>query len=174
MRQHFGGPILVALLAGTFFAGSAVTAVAAHPEEGGEPGPGMERMDVNKDGKIDRADFVARHKEMFARMDQNGDGTVTLDEMRAAHEKMREERRRRMEERMFGRLDANGDGKLNEEELVARGEKAFAELDENGDGVISRKELRHRMMDRMRERRHHGMQPGGHGDGGGEDEGGEH
>ena len=173
MRQQFGRLTLAVLLAGTFLAGSAFAAMAGHPGEGDKPGPGMERMDANKDGKIDREDFVARHKEMFARMDQNGDGTVTPEEMRAAHEKMREEHRRRMEEQMFTRLDANGDGILSQDELVARGEKAFAELDGNGDGVIGKDEMRHHMMERMRPRRHHGMHPGGDGDDGGEDEGGE-
>ncbi|RMD89249.1 MAG: EF-hand domain-containing protein [Alphaproteobacteria bacterium] len=173
MRQHIKRPPIALLLAASALALSAGVAVAAHPEDDGGKHPGMERMDANKDGKIDRGDFIARHKEMFSRLDLDGNGTVTPKEMHAAHEKMRAEREKRREAEMFSRLDSDGDGKISESELVARGEKAFADLDDDGDGVLSREELRHGMMDRMMQRRHMRMRHRGfHDDGGPEDDGG--
>jgi hypothetical protein len=44
---------------------------------------------------------------MFALMDADGDGTVSLDEFKAAHE------------RIFKAMDANKDGKLTPEEMLA-------------------------------------------------------
>jgi Ca2+-binding EF-hand superfamily protein len=44
---------------------------------------------------------------IFALMDADGDGTVSLDEFKAAHE------------RIFKAMDANKDGKLTPEEMLA-------------------------------------------------------
>jgi hypothetical protein len=44
---------------------------------------------------------------MFALMDADGDGTISLDEFKAAHE------------RIFKAMDANKDGKLTPEEMLA-------------------------------------------------------
>jgi hypothetical protein len=80
------------------------------------------RMDVNKDGKVDKADREAamaarggegggdgKRKERRGpmRADADGDGAVTLAEMRAAAG------------RMFERVDADKDGKLTAAEREA-------------------------------------------------------
>lgn len=79
------------------------------------------RLDVNKDGKVDKADReaakaareaarAARGREGRSRLmraDADGDGAITLTEMRAAAG------------RMFDRADADKDGKLTEAERQA-------------------------------------------------------
>ena len=51
------------------------------------------KMDTNKDGSIDLAEFSEPQKAeiegRFKKMDENGDGKVTKEEMKAGAEKMR-------------------------------------------------------------------------------------
>jgi uncharacterized low-complexity protein len=57
-----------------------------------EGGCGMAVMDTDKDGRISRAEFAARHHgdtSMFAKIDSNGDGFISQSEMDAHHAAMK-------------------------------------------------------------------------------------
>ena len=61
--------------------GIAGTAIAAS-----EPAPGMDPLG---DKTITKAEFLAKHSEMFDKMDANKDGKLSKEERQAAHQKMR-------------------------------------------------------------------------------------
>ncbi|MBU0724998.1 MAG: hypothetical protein KJ904_17240 [Alphaproteobacteria bacterium] len=44
----------------------------------------FDRLDANKDGKIDAGERQAHQDAMFKRLDKNGDGSITADELRAS------------------------------------------------------------------------------------------
>lgn len=44
-------------------------------------------FDTDKDGKVSRAEFLARQSEAFSKADGNSDGFVTKEELAAQHEK---------------------------------------------------------------------------------------
>ncbi|MEO5938492.1 MAG: hypothetical protein ABIQ43_05725 [Sphingomonas sp.] len=93
----------------------------------------FDRMDANKDGKLDSTEMMRRQPvmapgaippppppadgaappppapggRMMARLDTNGDGTIDRNEFRA------------QAERRFGRIDANKDGKIDPAERQA-------------------------------------------------------
>ncbi|USQ94334.1 EF-hand domain-containing protein [Caulobacter sp. RL271] len=80
-----------------------VAAGAAFAQEAPPPGPPRQmpnpedifkRWDTNSDGAVDKAEWDAtgRPADRFAMLDANKDGKVTLDEMKAAFEKMRQRR----------------------------------------------------------------------------------
>lgn len=45
----------------------------------------FDRMDVDHDGKVTKAEFQAAGEKMFQRMDKNSDGIIEKDEMSAPH-----------------------------------------------------------------------------------------
>ena len=47
------------------------------------------KLDVNHDGKLDKADRAAREGEHFDKMDTNHDGQISRDEFTAAHDAMK-------------------------------------------------------------------------------------
>nr|WP_295105337.1 EF-hand domain-containing protein [uncultured Caulobacter sp.] len=89
--------LIVALGAlSTFVAGAAMA------QEGPPPGPRQmpapedvfKRWDSNSDGVVDKAEWTGagRPEDRFAMIDADKDGKITLDEMKAAFEKMRQRR----------------------------------------------------------------------------------
>lgn len=87
-----------------------LAAGAALAQEGQPPGPppGMarqmpapedifKRWDANGDGAVDKAEWTSagRPEDRFAMIDSDKDGKITLDEMKAAFEKMRQRRMQR-------------------------------------------------------------------------------
>jgi hypothetical protein len=67
----------------------------------------FDRMDRNRDGRIQQAEFLAARKRNFDRLDVNGDGVLSFAEYAASGI------------RRFSELDANGDGTLNRAEFAA-------------------------------------------------------
>jgi Ca2+-binding EF-hand superfamily protein len=49
----------------------------------------FDQFDVNKDGKIDRAEFVDGPTPVFDKADSNGDGVLSADELKAARETLK-------------------------------------------------------------------------------------
>lgn len=87
---------------------SAATPPAPAAQQGGPRGPGdkphhgrhhgqmdaqkmvdhhIASLDTDKDGKVSRAEFLARQSEAFSKADSNSDGFVTKEELAAQHEK---------------------------------------------------------------------------------------
>jgi Ca2+-binding EF-hand superfamily protein len=106
-------------------------------------GPGQPRegawkpYDVNGDGKVTRAEFLAVRELCFVRYDGNGDGILTPAEIR-----------RRLPGRpaeglgaAVARMDRDRDGEISREEYEWESSRLFQLLDTNGDGVIAGMEL---------------------------------
>jgi len=103
MNKTLGGVAAIAIL--TVFSGVAVAQTAA-PQR-----PARAAMAQ----PVSQADFVARRVERLRAADANHDGTVTAEEMRAAGQAKRAERRAAL----FDRLDANKDGSISRAEFDA-------------------------------------------------------
>lgn len=111
----------------------------------------MRRFDVDKDGKVTRAEFDERIKEMFARADLNSDGNITdadLPPMMRDREVLSGKghvgRRGRHGGRMLRFIrgaDANGDNMISTEEAMAAAGKRFARYDRNKDGTVDKADL---------------------------------
>jgi len=106
----------------------------------------FDRMDVNKDGKLDRADREAMHarmaSEMFDRTDANHDGMISRDEWNAGAAKMTQMHgqgmRGRPTMRHMGMMaDADGDRAISRDEFQKRALEHFDRVDANHDGTIS-------------------------------------
>ncbi len=52
---------------------------------GRDPSRAFDRMDLNHDGYLDKAEITAALTKRFHRMDRNGDGVLTAEERMAAH-----------------------------------------------------------------------------------------
>lgn len=88
--------------------------------------------DLNKDGKIDRAEYQRRMVEVFYFADKNKDGVVTIEEIAAIET---------VDEVAFKKADKNGDGKLTLNEFVTYRVIQFDEADANHDGVLTLEEV---------------------------------
>lgn len=88
--------------------------------------------DINKDGKIDRAEYQRRMVEVFYFADKNKDGMVTIEELTVIET---------VDEAAFKKADKNGDGKLTLNEFVAYRVIQFDEADTNHDGVLTVEEV---------------------------------
>lgn len=107
----------------------------------------FDRMDVNKDGKLDRADREAMHarmaSEMFDRTDANHDGMISRDEWNAGAAKMAQMhggpgmRGGPMMRHMGMMADADGDRAISRDEFQKRALEHFDRVDANHDGTIS-------------------------------------
>lgn len=102
----------------------------SYPLENGKPSAASKHalMDTNGDGKVTKAEYVARHAAGFGRKDKNKDGVLSSDEH--AHSS-------------FEGADLNKDNQLSSEEYVHIFEKQFDNsFDKNGDGIATVDEVR--------------------------------
>lgn len=148
----------------------------------------FDKMDLTKDGKLDKADRAARMGQMFDHIDSSKDGTISRDEFNAAHEKMGHGRMgaqradgaghrmghhmgRGGMERGLGmglirQADPNQTGTITKDAFVGAALKMFDTADANKDGKVTREERRAAMREHMRGRMGHGgMGHGGMGQG---------
>ena len=95
--------------------------------------------DLNKDGKVTRAEFDVAVGKRFA-LAANGTATINADQFASDLER----RFRDSNAKTFKRLDKDGDGKLTLAEFAANELKLFARLDKNKDGAITADEMRPR------------------------------
>ncbi len=126
------------------FAVSAANAADSAPRERGAM---LMQLDKDADGRISRAEADAggakRLVERFDSLDGKQDGFLTREEMQAAMQQRKGERRREMRERMR-EVDANGDGQVSLDEAQAKAPRLaerFGEIDADKNGYLSREEL---------------------------------
>jgi Ca2+-binding EF-hand superfamily protein len=146
--------LLVLALAATT---ASSAALAQHPDHGATRG--IARLDANADGRIARAEiarveaaghgrFAERLGKDFAAIDANRDGFIVRTELQAWHERMKPQRKAKMQQRFDQRfVAADRDGKLGKAEVaekMPRLQQRFAWMDDNRDGFLSRAELRPR------------------------------
>jgi Ca2+-binding EF-hand superfamily protein len=91
--------------------------------------------DLNKDGKITRADFDKYTQQQFNAFAKGGG--LNMEQ----YYQLQAAQSRAISARVFQRLDRDRDGKLTLAEFAASQEKLFARLDKNGDGTITEDEL---------------------------------
>lgn len=121
----------------------------------------FDRMDANKDGKLDAADRTARMDQHFDAMDTNKDGKIDRAEFMAGHARMGEDHGHMgqggpghhmrghgkmgghmMGGRMMAGMDANGDKAISRDEFIAGALKRFDTADANHDGKVTPEERR--------------------------------
>lgn len=128
----------------------------------------FDKLDANKDGKLDKTDREARMAQRFKALDTDGNGQLSLAEFAAAHDRAKGPGARgpgmapgegphRMGMRGMGRggmmmarmTDTNKDGVITREEFTAAHLKHFDRMDANKDGSVTPEE-RKAAMARMR------------------------
>lgn len=117
----------------------------------------FDRMDVNKDGKLDEADRAAKQAQMFDRIDTDHNGSISREEFAAAHRGMGEGPDHGPGDGKGGRMhghrmggggeghmgmmgqmaDTNGDKAITKAEFVAAALKRFDQADANHDGKLT-------------------------------------
>ena len=121
------------------------------------------KADINNDGQITQAEFLAEADARFTATDTNFDSLLTKEEIKAAREAKRAERK--------AKIDTDGDGNVSKAEKKAAKAlmkekmqaRKLANFDTDGDGTLSetekeagkaqRKELREAFKARKAERK---------------------
>lgn len=103
----------------------------------------LELYDRNKDGAVDREEFVAVRAASFAATDTDGNGTLSMAEYTREFEGRLDQQRQRVRadaERQarvrFASLDKDADGRMTFAEYQLSGKRMFDRADSNGDGVV--------------------------------------
>lgn len=96
-----------------------------------------EEADLNKDGKVTRAEFDA---SVAAHFKAASKGAATMSQAEYFTDEL--ERYRDMNAKMFKRLDKDRDGKLSLAEFASGEERMFARLDRNNDGTLTEDEMK--------------------------------
>ena len=101
-------------------------------------------QDANKDGKLSKQELARMPGDWFERLDLDGDGFVSQDEMKEAHETMKERFGKRGEghgQKRFEKLDADNNGSVDQAEIAAHAKQRFERLDADKNGALSQDEL---------------------------------
>jgi Ca2+-binding EF-hand superfamily protein len=98
----------------------------------------LQRLDVNKDGKLTPDELAPLLLKRIALMDANGDKALTAEEI----DKVLLDRVRKRRGRMMLLLDADKDGRITEAEVIRILDDMFDKADTNGDGAVDLAEIR--------------------------------
>ena len=94
--------------------------------------------DLDGNGEVTRAEFMAAGDARFAAADTNFDGQLSRDEMKTLRDNERTEQARKR----FSKMDGNGDGVVSEAEMLAaqemRKERMTDRRDDRREGIIER------------------------------------
>jgi len=98
------------------------------------------RMDTNKNGSIERSEYLA-HKQAkaerkYTRMDKDGNGSVSKEEYASC------KKRKHHKKRMFKRMDKDGDGQVSQNESMTAWSNWFKRIDANNDQVVTTDEVK--------------------------------
>lgn len=113
----------------------------------------FDRMDANKDSKLDAADRAARREAAFARLDTDKNGQLSQAEFMAQPERRAEGRRMGGGRMMLRMADADRDRTVTRQEFLAAATSRFERMDANRDGSVTpeeRRAARAQMRERMR------------------------
>jgi Ca2+-binding EF-hand superfamily protein len=99
-------------------------------------GRAIAKADVDQNGALSHAEFVAAHEKRFFRIDANRDGKIDRGEFIRTRDKT--ERKIQNRETAFKNADANQDGVVTKEEWMALADKRFAARDRNADGRLAK------------------------------------
>lgn len=141
--MQFMAPRLIFALAALTLSAAMVSSPAR--ADGDHRARMIERFDANRDGQVDRTEFMAARDERFVAMDGDADGIVTQAEWDAAVAAYRAEHATDADDgkdgdrhaRWFGKIDADGDGSVTRAEFEAAAERMFGRFDRNGDGILT-------------------------------------
>ncbi len=96
----------------------------------------FDRIDIDGDGVISRAEFRNVRAVRWTQIDRNGDGYLGDDDFpRLAA------RRARTQLAEIAHLDTNGDGRISQSEFLDGPLPLFEQADRNADGVLTRSEI---------------------------------
>ncbi|MEY4160128.1 MAG: hypothetical protein RLZZ136_749 [Pseudomonadota bacterium] len=136
----------------------------------------FDKLDVNHDDKLDRADREAHMADQFKTIDSDSNGAISPAEFKAAHEHapgdkgpgaMGQIKHPMMAMLMLHKADTNHDNAVSRDEFVAAALGHFDKADANHDGQLTAQERRtamKAMRDRMRAMRgQHGHEAMGDG-----------
>ena len=98
----------------------------------------FDRIDLNKDGKINLAEFTPIAEKRFLGIDVNKDNAVSAAEIDASLQAALERRRNRI----LANLDADKNGSISRAELDSYVEAMVAGADTDSDGGVSFSEAR--------------------------------
>jgi len=125
--------------------------------------PMLEKIDTNKDGLIQKAEFTNFADQKFAAMDADGNGLVTKEERQVQRKAQRELMGETHAKAKFAKLDSDSDGAVSEAEFMAardaRMERMQERRDVNGDGQVdqadkmARKAMHKKMHKKMKARK---------------------
>ena len=118
--------VLAASLGLAGFAALAADEAPAH-----DPKVAFAETDENKDGRIDRPEFVARLVEIFFHGDRDKDGFLTFTEMEVVVAFPED----------FRSADTSGDAKISMPEFLRVRAGTFDETDGDSDGMLSLEEV---------------------------------
>jgi Ca2+-binding EF-hand superfamily protein len=121
--------VWVLAVAGTLAAVPAARAAEDAPSH--DPRVAFSESDENQDGRIDRAEFVARLVEIFFHGDRDKDGLLTFAEMEQVVAFPED----------FRNADTGGDGKISMPEFLKARAGTFDAADADGDGLLSLEEI---------------------------------
>jgi Ca2+-binding EF-hand superfamily protein len=141
MKQHRPIGYVVAAILG--FGAAATIGSTGHAQTADHPARLIQTLDLNRDGALDRAEFLAARTDKFETVDADSNGVISRDEFDAVVERFRalhgleDVDGQTRNSPVFGALDSDGDNLISQAEFDAAAEALFLRFDRNGDGLLT-------------------------------------